>query len=157
MTLTAQILSAPIINGTPTGSGVATVMLKRGTGTADYSTTSTTLTAVDSTYLAHSIVVPVGWKLIVDARGSISVSTGVASVYAAILDGGEIVNSVVNTPSAISLRTPFSVQGVIVGDNATHNIRMAFRTTNAADAAVIFNSTINAAVPTLLLTLLPAN
>ena len=98
-----------------------------------------------------------GWKLIVDARGSISVSTGVASVYAAISDGVTIINETVNTPSAINLRASFAVCGVITGDNATHYIHMTFRTTNAANAAVIFNSSVNGAVPTLLLTLLPAN
>ena len=154
---TVNILTSPIINGTPTGSGLPTYVLKRGDGSGTYTTAQTTFQDVDVTNLSHSTTVPTGWKLSVQMSGGMYPSTLAVNVYVALYDGDVVKDAA--TVADTTSTTPFYLQTIITGDNAVHYIRMRFKTSNVGAAANLSNSTVNSVllVPSILLRLEPAN
>lgn len=159
MALTANILSSPIINGTPTGSGVPTMVVKAGTGLANYTTTSLypTFADVDSTNLSYTVLVPTGWKLHIVAAGDAFVNTAIVQVFVALFDSPvNLQERIILPPNAGSDSIPFSLAWLVDGDNATHTLKLRYATAVAADAAGIRNSS-SSRRPTMVFTLAPSN
>jgi hypothetical protein len=155
-TLTNKTLTAPVINGTPTGTGIPTLTLKKGSGAGNYTSTSLTAVQVDGTNLAFTVTIPIGWKLSVQASGSIGSNTASVTVAVSITDGGTKLQEVTALgPTAAGL-IPFSISSIITGDGASHTIDLRFFTTNASDAVAILNASSNQ-LPTMVFNLSPSN
>lgn len=156
-TLTNKTLTSPVINGTPTGTGIPTVTLKKGTGGGNYSTSSTSYVQVDGTNLTLTVTIPSGWKLMIHASGVMTVNTALTNIGAAIADGGTVVvEQIISVPTAANTDSAFALNWIINGDGASHSVDLRFKTTNGADAAVIQNSTATQ-LPVMTFLLTPSN
>lgn len=153
---TSPTIASPVINGTPTGTGIATTVFKKGTGAGNYTSASTTDVVVDGTNLAATITIPTGWKLEVKAFGGISSLTATVTVFVGIADGGAVLDTLPVTAALVGNFTPFAVGWVINGDGASHTIDLRYHTTNAADSVTINNAASNQ-LPTMIFTLYPSN
>jgi len=162
-TLVNKTLTSPVVNGTPIGTGVATLTLKKGSGGGNYTSASTTYVVVDSTNLCYTVTIPTGWKLSVVARGNIGTSTAVVAASAAITDNGACATA--NSGVLVEGQTfgnaagntePFSLGWIITGDGNSHNVALQFKTANGADSALILNSS-STLLPTMTFTLVPSN
>ncbi len=160
------ITSNPVINGTPTGSGIPYVIPKTGSGSGNYTGTNTTFAAVD-TGMCFLLSVPVGWKLTAQASGVLESITAAVTQSIALADAGTYCGGGGVTPLAGSERdltppaagvfnTSFSTQAVIVGDGVVHSIVLIAKTSNASDAWGIQNTSA-AAAPSLIYRLVPSN
>jgi len=155
-TFTSTTLTAPVINGTPTGTGIPTLTLKKGTGAGNYTSTSLTAVQVDGTNLALTVTIPTGWKLSVQASGSIGSNTAAVTVAVSITDGGTKLQEVSALGPVAAGLIPFSLSTIITGDGASHTIDLRFFTTNAADAVAILNAS-STQLPTMVFNLSPSN
>jgi hypothetical protein len=155
-TLLAKTFTAPIINGTPTGTGIPTVTLKKGTGGGAYSSASTAYVQVDGTNLAATITIPTGWKLIINAAFRIGTLTAVVACNGAIADGGSVVVETSTLTTGIGIAMPASLSWVINGDGAAHTVDLRYKTSNAADSVTIGNSSATD-LPTMVFLLTPSN
>lgn len=153
-TLTNKTLTSPVINGTPTGTGLPTMTFKKGSGGANYTSTSTFLVNVDTTNLQYVVTIPTGWKLLINSSGSGTTATAVANLFVAITDGGSTISQMQVTPSAASVFSGWALNGIIAGDGNSHTIDLAFATSNASDAATILNGS---SIPVMTFSLTPSN
>lgn len=159
---TAPTISAPVINGTPSGTGIPTVTLKTGTGGGNYTTSSTSLVRVDATNLAYTVTIPTGWKLMVNASGVVSSATGPGGVNIALADGSAdntgILVLVLDVPaiSGTGSFNAWTLNWVVNGDGASHTINLQFSTGNASDAAIMVNNT-STQKPMMTFMLTPSN
>lgn len=113
---------------------------------------------VDGTNLVASLVIPVGWKLLVRASGTEFASTGNMSGQIALFDGGtQLATAGISVASGgVSQDSPFALDWVIIGDGATHAISLQFKTGGgSASQLEILNS--GSTVPTMVLFLTPSN
>lgn len=162
-TFTSSTLTSPVINGTPTGTGISTVTLKKGSGGGNYTSASTTYVVVDSTNLCNTVTIPTNWKLLVTASGDLGTSTAVVAASYAITDNaacstanaGILVEGQV-FGNAAGNTEPFSKSWIIAGDGASHNIALQFKTANGADSALLLNSSATL-LPTMTFVLMPSN
>lgn len=145
----------------------ATLTLKSGSGAGSYTGTNTTLAAVDTTNLCTTITVPTGWKLMVSASGVGQVNTAAVGISVALADAGATCTSGGVTglngsqrdfvpPAVATNDQPWHTQYILTGDGAAHSIALMARTSNAADAWVIINSSAISA-PSVTYTLMPSN
>lgn len=160
-TLSTSTLTSPVVNGTPTGTGIPTVTLKKGTGAGNYTTTSTTFAAVDGTNLTYTVTIPTGWKLMVQANGTSTTQTAAVNDTIGLNDGacgGATVNLQASTiiPSGPNAMEAWALGWVITGDGASHTVNLCYLTSNAADAATIANSSASL-TPTMTFLLTPSN
>ena len=158
-----QTFSGPVINGTPTGTGIPTLTLKQGTGAGNYTTASTTYVVVDSTNLCYTVTIPTGWKLAVTAAIDVFVNTGAVNINFAVTDNGScstvnagILQQSGQTPATVGSGNPMVLAWVINGDGASHNIALQYRTSNASDAVGIVNGA-SGFVPSMVFILSPSN
>ena len=158
-----QTFSGPVINGTPTGTGIPTLTLKQGTGAGNYITASTTYVVVDSTNLCYTVTIPAGWKLAVTAAIDVFVNTGAVNINFALTDNGScstvnagILQQSGQTPATVGSGNPMVLAWVINGDGASHNIALQYRTSNASDAVGIVNGA-SGFVPSMVFVLSPSN
>lgn len=160
-TLTSKTLTSPVINSTPTGTGIPTTYYLKGSGSGtDYTTASTTPVLVDVTNLSQAVTIPTGWKLMIYASGSCYVLTGAAAVEVHIFDGSTPLDSRFNSLSAVNLEFTFSLLAEINGDGASHTVALYFNTSNAARSANISNNadtTVSSYRPKMILFLTPSN
>jgi len=143
---------------TPSGNGTPTSTLLKGTGSANYTTTSTSFTAVDATNLKYVVTIPLGWKLLINAAGVVGNNTGTptAGAKVGIADGSTIHTQVEATGVAAGATNPFALTWIITGDGNSHTIELQFATGNAADACVISNVG-SGLVPNMTFFLTPSN
>jgi hypothetical protein len=137
--------------------GIPTTTVKVGTqNSSNYTTSRTSLTAVDATNLSYTAVVPIGWKLLMWASGQARIATASVQGIVSLTDTS---TSTVITSAFIILdlntTSAFSMQGVLTGDGNSHTIQMQFKTTNATDAFSIGNNTFG--YPQILFLLTPSN
>jgi hypothetical protein len=137
--------------------GIPTTTVKVGTqNSSNYTTSSTSFTAVDVTSLSYTAVVPIGWKLLMWASGQAQIATASIQGIVSLTDTS---TSTVITSAFIMLdlntTSAFSMQGVLTGDGNSHTIQMQFKTTNATDAFSIGNNTFG--YPQILFLLTPSN
>lgn len=162
-TLSNKTLTSPVVNGTPTGTGIATLTLKKGSGAGNYTTASTTYVVADSTNLCLTVTIPTGWKLGISASGSIGTATAAVLANVALTDNaacstanaGVLVESV-ETTTAAGVLQPWGLNWVITGDGNAHNIALQYKTSNGADSATLLNSSATS-LPTMVFTLMPSN
>ncbi|HVI10242.1 MAG TPA: hypothetical protein VND65_18270 [Candidatus Binatia bacterium] len=136
-----------------------TITLKKGTNAGDYTTTSGSFVAVDGTNLSYTVVIPVGWKLKIEAAGTIDAPAIGSSVTTdvAIFDGASLLNgSTMQDSNGTPSQTPFAFAWVINGDGASHTITLQFKQDGgSASAAIIINT--GGYVPSMVFTLTPSN
>lgn len=126
---------------------IPTVVLKKGTNAGDYSIT--TLGDVDGTNLSYTVVIPVGWSLIVATSGVISITASAhADVYLNV-DGSNV--NAIEVEGAI---VPWSLNYVVVGDGSSHTVKLQSQLTTGG-TAIIQNSSSH--FPTMVFTLTPTN
>lgn len=145
----------PVFTGTPSGTGIPTYTLKKGSGSGNYTSASTSYVDVDATNLAYTVTIPTGWKLGICVSGSFFTATSAVAQSLSLLDGSTLVEVPI-TSATTSTVTPFSLSWVITGDGASHTVKLQYKTSNAADAVEIANSS-TTIVPTMLFILSPSN
>lgn len=163
-TLANKTLASPVVNGTPSGSGVPTVTLKKGSGAGNYTASNTSYANVDTTNLCQVVTVPSGWKLVIAATGSILTATAPANALVSVADIGTTCGGGGTTPlQEIQITAPgiaapaaWNLSWLVIGDGAAHAISLQARTTAVADAWVIGNSS-STLTPSMVLTLTPSN
>ena len=162
----AQVTGDFWLSGVVKNSALTATMgltLKKGSGAGNYTTASTTYVVPDSTNLCYTVTIPVGWKLGVQASGSIGTSTAIVAASAALTDNaacstanaGLLTEAQVDA-GAIGATAGFSLSWVITGDGAAHNVALQIKTANGADSALLLNSSATA-LPTMTFTLMPSN
>lgn len=154
--LSTKTLTGPVINGTPTGTGIPTVTFKKGTGAGNYSSPSVTDVAVDGTNLAATITIPTGWKLAILACGGITSLTAIVTTFVGIADGGTVVYTLPVSASGVGNFAPFALAWEINGDGLAHTIDLRYHTSNAADSVSINNASATQ-LPTMIFILTPSN
>jgi hypothetical protein len=152
--LASKTLTSPVINGTPTGTGIPTITLKKGTGAGNYTGTNTSFSNVDGTNLSYTVTIPTGWKLSIQVSAAIFNSTATANVSLAIVDGSVLIENQIT--GVLNQTAASTLSWVINGDGASHTITLQVKTTNGADAWNIFND-IATRVPTMIFNLSPSN
>jgi len=138
-------------------------VLQRGSGSANYSTVSTSYVAVDNG-MNYAIVVPQGYVALISFCGVATIATLADSVWVAILDvfgdnsgGGILSEQQINIPVVSALAgIGFGVQALIVGDGRGHIISPVFKANSASHAGQILNNSLTHA-PTLLVELTQSN
>jgi hypothetical protein len=132
-----------------------TTAIKQGTQTGSYTTTSTSFVAVDSSNLAFTTVVPVGWKLLIWASGSHQSDT--ASVQQSVRLYDTSTSTVLAAQDNIPNNGPvgWSMTAVLTGDGNSHAIQLQFETSNASDKQEIVNAV--SGFPSMMFLLTPSN
>ena len=154
---TTPIQNSPVVGGTPTGSGIASVEFTRGDRASTYSTTSSTYANVDNTNLQRVFVIPAGWKLSVSATGVFAVAAATTSASLILRDSitalsfAALQSNIATAGQAI----PWSLVGGIEGDGRTHTVALQFASSDNATAVTITNNSSN--YPTMIWRLEPAN
>jgi len=163
--ITGKVKMANLLLGSTIQNTAATstmgLTLKKGSGAGNYSSASTTFTAVDGTNLTNTVTIPTGWKLGIQVSGAITTSTAIATASVGINDGscsGSTVNlqRTQSVPTAATNPESFSLSSVITGDGASHTINLCYLTSNAADSVTMINSSSDF-LPTMVFTLMPSN
>lgn len=159
-TLTLQDASGPI--------GPATLTLKTGSGSGNYTGTNTAAFAsVDTTNLCTAITIPVGWKLKVDASAMIESVTAAVAQSFALADAGTTCTSGgvtalagterdITPPAIGTFDVGLHTQYIFSGDGVAHSFSLVAKTSNAADAWGVQNTSA-AAAPSMTFTLMPSN
>lgn len=162
-TLTNKTLTSPTITGTPTGAGIPTITLKKGSGAGSYTSASTTYVVVDATNLCYTVTIPTGWKLYMNVSLTGTSLTAVVAVLFAITDNAAcstansgIMSEQGGAATSPGSSLPVSLSWVINGNGAAHNIALQYKTTNASDSVQINNSS-STFVPTMTFLLTPSN
>lgn len=157
-TLTNKTLTSPIINGTPTGTGIPTFTQKKGTGLGNYTGANTSAADVDAANLSYTVTIPTGWKLWCGATFNVFQSTAAGPVMNFLLaDGGIALAGTQDVvASAVNMNTPVAINTVVTGDGASHTIRIQAATNNAADSWNMENATATR-TPILTCILSPSN
>jgi hypothetical protein len=145
------------------GTATMGLTLKKGSGSGNYTNATTSYTVADSSNLCLTVTIPTGWKLHISASGILGTATAAVVANVALTDNaacstanaGVLVESTV-TGTAAAVLEPFALNWVITGDGAAHNVALQFKTSNAADAATLGNSTATL-LPTMVFTLMPSN
>lgn len=156
-TLNTATLASPVINGTPSGTGIPTVTYKSGGGIGNYTRTSSTLAAVDSTNLSLTVTIPTGWKLVVWASGGAEVSANTTSAVLAIRDTflAQIFAEISANIATAGNVYPFSLCAAIPGDGSSHTVQLQFASSDNSSTVTIPNSGSN--FPTMVFLLTPSN
>jgi hypothetical protein len=151
-------ITSPVINGTPSGTGIPTLTLKKGSGVGTYTTASASFVDVDATNLSYTVTIPTGWKLSVAARGELGVQTALVPVEMRIIDGSTEIAISRILPAALNTFPAGDAHmiALITGDGASHTVKLQFKTTNAADTCNLSNSS-STDTPMMLFNLCPSN
>lgn len=145
-------------NATP----LPTIVVKKGSGAGAYHST-TTLADMDSTNLSHTVVVPVGFKLVVEAFGSgyINSATSDGAYWIYLYDGDTYLTSVEHTSSvAINVGAPWYLAAVITGDGASHTVKIRHKKSPDVNTGLTTNSNRSGeglTRPEMIITLIKAN
>lgn len=147
------------LNGAYSYITTPTTKAKNGSGAGNYTTISTTYTAVDATNLNLSIIVPPGYVLICHVSGSIQSNTGAVVVNTAIVVDPSTANTVLAeciTAGSAGFPCAFVLDTVYTGvDNNAHVIQLQYKTTNASDSASINNTSVTSS-PKMIFFLTPS-
>lgn len=135
----------------------ATVTYKTGSGGGNYTRTSNTFADVDGTNLVHTVVVPIGWKLIVQCKFRGNSSDTSANLSARFLDSaGDINDDVTLSTSLTGLPAlEYVLLGVVTGDGDSHTISLQFASSVDTHQVNIANSAVSNS-PKMVFMLIPA-
>lgn len=158
--------SSPATNTTGTignGSVRMGLTLKKGTGSGNYTTASTTYVHVGASELCDTVTIPAGWKLGIEAYAELGTATAAVVASMAISDNAScttdnagLLVETTETGTAATVLQSVSLGWAITGDGASHNVALQFKTSNGADSATIANSSATI-LPTVVYTLMPSN
>lgn len=147
--MTNKTLTAPVINGTPTGTGIATTIQSFGTGAGNYTTTAGAYSNIGA-ITSGAVTVPVGWKAIVDFDCYYKVSANDGNV--ALADTTTVlIAKYTDTTSYISLHLHY----VYTGDGNSHTFVPRFLTSGGATMNI--GNGAGSLVPELSVVLIPSN
>src|SRR5208282_2105258 len=151
------------------GTSTMGLTFKTGSGVGDYTGNNTlAFISVDTTNLCAQIVVPIGWKLKVDASGALGTNTAAVTTAIALADAGATCGSGGVTalsgtqrhylPSGVGTNYAggFAVNYVLTGDGNVHSISLVALTSAGADAWVVQNSAATVS-PSMTFLLMPSN
>lgn len=155
-TLTNKTLTSPVINGSPTGTGIPTITLKKGSGGGTYSSASLAYVQVDAANLLYTVTIPTGWKLLINASFRFGTNTAVVAASVALADGGTVIAETNANQPAAGNANPGSLSWAISGDGASHTIDLRFKTANAADSVIMGNASATD-TPAMTFLLTPSN
>lgn len=130
--------------------------LKKGSGSGNYSSKSTSYVPVDASNLIYTATIPAGWKLLINASGTASVSSGATSLGIALADNGAVLVEQSVVPQAVASGSAFALNWIVPGDGASHAIDLRFKTGNGGNAVNIANST-STNTPVMTFALMPSN
>lgn len=133
---------------------VPTVVTRSGTGAGNYSTASTSLVDVDSTNLSYTVTIPVGQKMICQAVATQENASGTSN-GTALVDGATVLDE--RDPPAQNAQVASSVAllAVIVGDGASHTIKLQYRGINGG--TTVMHNTSAARSPKMVFSMQVAN
>jgi len=137
--------------------GCAVSTIKTGSGSSNYTSTSTSLTNVDGTNLSYTVTIPTGWKLLINSAGSITVATNPVFVTVALADGGTPLQQQFIQPTTAGNDQAFGLSWIITGDGNSHTITLQYKTSNASDAVTIAQNSSTGLTPTMTFLLTPSN
>jgi hypothetical protein len=128
---------------------------RRGTGTADYTTTSTSWVWVDATNLRITVTIPTGFVALCWASGMIQTSnSGVAVGVTIAKDAPATLVGAYKTTVSLSA-VSWSDMAVVTGDGASHQIGLAFFSGGGGASAIISNGNVSV-TPELIIVLIPS-
>ncbi len=117
-------LASPVINGTPTGTGIPTLTMKSGSGGGDYTIASASLADVDSTNLAFTVTVPSGYKILINSAFCCK-NGGLGNVTNVVLaDGTTVLTETFMDEAVGGDRQMMGLTYVFVGDGASHTFKL---------------------------------
>jgi hypothetical protein len=128
------------------GANSITIVTKTGSGVSNYLTNSTTYSSVDNTNLNYSLIVPIGYRLTINAVFTVSAST--YTIFYALFDGSTMLNA--GETTNINYAQCY-LNAVVVGDGNTHNLSLQFASANT-NLVAINNTSSNTTTPTTYLT-----
>jgi hypothetical protein len=145
------VVPALIVNGVA-AAGAPVLTLKKGSGGGNYSSASTTYAAVDGTNLTYTATIATGSKLLIQAQGSVTTLTAVATASVNLTDGtcgsGTILQELQSVPTAATNPESWSLGYIFTGDGASHTINLCYKTSVGADSVSILNSS-SSLLPTM--------
>lgn len=152
-TLTNKTLTSPVINGTPTGTGIPTTVFAKGSGGGTYTTTSASYTDIDVANLTSgALTIPTGWKAVVTLVLFGNAATSSTNGGFAIADSTTtLIDSIVQSDSVNKTTT---LRWVFTGDGASHTFKARFKNDGTHSTAAVNTST---QVPTLDVVMYPSN
>jgi hypothetical protein len=136
-----------------------TTVLKKGSNSGtNYTTASTTFVAVDGTNLSYTVVIPVGWKLLIQAMGCMYEAGGSGSGEVALVDGSTVleIQEMIVTAGGAPSENPFCLVHAITGDGASHTIQLQMLS-NAGSFASLQVANAGGIVPAMVFFLTPSN
>jgi len=125
----------------------ATVLAK-GSGTGNYMTASTTLTAVDATNLIYTASPPTGSKVLIEVSGNASASVANDITTIALEIDGSVVNQAQVQAAGVPFSMPFSISWVFTGNGSSHTFELYYCSSSLGSTATIYNSA-STYVPTM--------
>lgn len=136
------------------------ITFKKGNAAGDYSTNSAAFVNVDGTNLAYTVTVPVGFKLAIQANGTINAPSITTSVTTdvALADGGTLLSSsTMQDSNGDPSITAFALGWVITGDGASHSITLQYKKDGGSSSAANITNNTTSYVPTMVFVLAPSN
>ena len=126
---------------------------KLGSAAGNYTTTSTSFVAVDSSNLSITVTVPTGWKEYCVVVATVWSNTAGASISFGFQEGASTRNQQFVEQQVATRAQVVTDQWTITGDGASHTLDTVWAT--SAGTATMNNST--TAVPNLTCTLMPSS
>lgn len=136
---------------------------KGGSGGGDYTTVSTTYVDVDAANLGLTVTVPTGWKLHVWAYISWQYGASGVNNYVRIVDGTAAIAEEIWNPDTATAYKNASLHGVVLGDGASHTVKLQWATANSgftltmANIALSTTTAVGRGQPRMSFLLMPSN
>jgi hypothetical protein len=145
----------------PVLANVSTIAMRKGTGAGDYTNNNTgAYISVDGANLSFPVTIPLGWKLLIQASGTMTSDTAPVPVFVALIDAGSTTllqeATVTPTVAGVNGAEPFSLSYVFTGDGAVHQFNLVAKTSVGADIWRIRNSSASI-LPTMTFLLSPSS
>lgn len=121
------------------GVGAGAHSLKRGSASANYVITATSLTAIDDPSLKVTVTVPTGQIAIALFLCSAKQVSGATGELGIAVDGTTSLVVFLSGSVSNANTIPMTVAALLVGDGSSHTFSPVALTTNAADAFTIQN------------------
>jgi hypothetical protein len=157
-TLGGKTLTSPIIIGSPSGTGIPTTTLKKGSGSGNYPTTSSTMANVDGTnLLLGPVTIPTGWKMTIAVRCTAQISNTATNPVIQLFDtqGSTILDLATTNPTTIGSNWQMTLLGMITGDGNSHTVSLQFKSSDNTNTVTLINGATDS--PKMLFTLSPSN
>lgn len=125
------------LTAVPPGTPLGTLSYE-GASDTNYSITTTSMAAVDTTNLRLPVTIPASGKILVRWSAFAGVATGAANCYAGVMNGATVLVKGLYVEAITSLqRTPFEayITGLTPG---AMNLDLAAYTSNGADALLLY-------------------